>query len=68
MSEPTAPRRSPRRNPWPPRALVVVLVLAVFALGIALGRALSDGPPPPSTVTYVRTLEPLPQREVTTTP
>lgn len=68
MSETSPRRRSPRRNPWPRRALVAVLVLAVFVLGIALGQALSDGPPPPSTVTYVRTLAPLPQHPATTTP
>jgi hypothetical protein len=49
-----------------------VLVLAIFALGIALGIALGqafhDGPPSPATVTYVRTLEPVPQQPATTTP
>ena len=68
MSEPTSRRRRARRNPWPRRALVAAFALAVFALGIALGQALDDGPPPPSTVTYVRTLEPLPQQPATTTP
>jgi hypothetical protein len=68
MSEPTARRRRPRRNLWPRRALVVALALAVFVLGIALGQALDDGPPSPTTVTYVRTLEPLPQQPATTTP
>jgi len=28
----------------------------VFILGIAIGQALDDGPPPPATETYVRTL------------
>ncbi len=68
MSEPTSRRPRPRRNPWPRRALVVALAVAVFALGIALGQALDDGPPSPATVTYVRTLEPLPQQPATTTP
>jgi hypothetical protein len=45
-----------------------VLVLAIFVLGIALGQALHDGPQSPSTVTYVRTLEPVPQQPATTTP
>ena len=61
-------RRPPRRSPWPRRALVAVLVLAIFVLGIALGQALHDGPPSPATVTYVRTLEPVPQQPATTTP
>ena len=68
MSELPPRRRPPRRNPWPRRALVAVLVLAIFVLGIALGQALHDGPPPPATVTYVRTLEPVPQQPATTTP
>ena len=67
MSEPN-PRRRRRRSPWPRRALVAALVLAVFVLGIALGEALNDGPPAPSTETYVRTLEPVPQQPATTTP
>jgi len=66
MSEPS-PRRRPRRSPWPRRAIVATLVLAIFVLGIALGEALNDGPPAPSTETYVRTLEPVPQQPVTTT-
>jgi hypothetical protein len=66
MSEPS-PRRRPRRSPWPRRALFALLVLAVFVLGIALGEALNDGPPAPSTETFVRTLEPVPQQPATTT-
>ena len=68
MSELPPRRRPPRRSPWPRRALVAVLVLAIFVLGIALGQALHDGPPSPATVTYVRTLEPVPQQPATTTP
>jgi hypothetical protein len=67
MSEATPRRRPPRRSPWPRRVLVVAVVLAIFVLGIALGQALNDGPPPPSTETYVRTLAPVPQQPVTTT-
>jgi hypothetical protein len=48
----------------------VVAVLAglalAFALGLSLGRALDDGPEPGATVTFVRTLEPLPQEPATT--
>jgi hypothetical protein len=45
----------------------MILALVVFAVGIALGQALNDGPPLPSKATYVRTLEPLPQQPGTTT-
>jgi hypothetical protein len=34
----------------------------VFALGVALGLALDDRPVPGGTQTFVRTLEPLPQK------
>jgi len=47
--------------------VIIILALAVFAVGIALGQALNDGPRPPATATYVRTLEPLPQQPGTTT-
>jgi hypothetical protein len=67
MSEASPRRRPARRSPWPRRLLVAGLVLAVFVLGIALGQALNDGPPAPSTQTYVRTLEPVPQQPATTT-
>ena len=42
------------------RFLLAVAVLAVFAVGIALGQALNDNPEPGGTQTLVRTLEPLP--------
>ncbi len=67
MSESTFRRHPDPRSPWPRRVVITTLVLVVFAVGIALGQALSDGPPPPSTATYVRTLEPLPQQPGTTT-
>lgn len=66
--QPLRPRRAPRRRTWSRRLLLVAAVLAVFALGVALGRALDDGPPPPSTQTYVRTLAPATQQPATTSP
>ena len=56
-----------RRRRWPLRLAVTIGVLLVFGLGIALGQALDDGPPPGATQTYVRTLQPLPQRPADTT-
>jgi hypothetical protein len=40
--------------------ILVVAALVVFAVGIALGRALQDGSEPSGTQTLVRTLQPLP--------
>jgi hypothetical protein len=56
-----------RRNPWPRRLVVAGVVLVVFVLGIAIGQALNDGPPPPATETYVRTLTTLTEQSGTTT-
>lgn len=53
-------RRRRRRNPlWRPLAAVAA-ALAVLLLGIAIGRALEDGPQPGGTRTSVRTLKPQP--------
>jgi hypothetical protein len=64
--------RRPRRSRGRQIVRVVLLVLALavaFGLGIALGMALNDGPRTAKTITYVRTLEPLPQLPVgSTTP
>jgi hypothetical protein len=42
------------------RVLLAVGVLAVFAVGIALGEALHDNPAPAGTATIERNLKPLP--------
>jgi hypothetical protein len=42
------------------RILLAVLVLVVFAVGVALGQALNDNPDPGGQQTLVRTLRPLP--------
>ncbi len=60
--------RSRRRSPWPRRLLTVGVVLLVFVLGIAIGKALNDGPPPPATETYVRTLTAITEQSGTTGP
>jgi hypothetical protein len=41
-------------------ALIVVGAALIFAVGIALGQALSDNPSPGGTQSLVRTLQPLP--------
>ena len=60
--------RAPGRNTWARRLVTLGVVLLVFALGIAIGQALNDGPPPPSTETYTRTLETLTQKSGATGP
>jgi hypothetical protein len=60
------PRRDQRRRrPGSGRKLLklglgLVLVAAVFAVGVALGEALHDNPKPGGTQTLDRTLRPLP--------
>ena len=58
-------RRAQQRRSWPRVAAALALAVVAFALGLSLGRALEEGPVPPGTVTYVRTLEPLPQQPAT---
>jgi hypothetical protein len=51
-------------------ALVVaalLLLTLVFLVGLALGRALEEGPEPEGTVTQVRTLQPVPLPPATRT-
>ena len=61
-----APRRpSARRGRRIVRAVLTLVVIgAAFVLGVALGESLDDGPRAGKTVTYVRTLQPLPQQPV----
>lgn len=57
---------SGRRSARPPRpsllrpALAAAALVVALLLGIALGRALEDGPSPGGTQTSIRTLEPQP--------
>jgi hypothetical protein len=57
-----ARRAARRRRRWPGILAAVVGALVLFALGLALGRALQDRPVPGGTQTSIRTLEPLPQK------
>jgi hypothetical protein len=64
---PSARRRPRRRSRTLARIAGGALLLGVsFALGVALGKALDDGPRDRGTVTYVRTLQPLPQEPAPT--
>jgi len=54
-----ARRRRRRQFPWVPVIAVIVLV-CVFAAGVALGEALHDNPKPGGTTTSSHTLRPLP--------
>ena len=62
-------RRGRRRHPWRP-VMLGLLVLLVFAIGIALGEALSDNPAPANTITQngTFTLEPESSTVTVTTP
>jgi hypothetical protein len=44
----------------------VLLVAAVFALGVAVGQALEDQPQPAKPVTHVSTIQPWTQTEART--
>ena len=58
---------APRPRPRPPRRRVnrgrliagIVLLIVVFLLGIAFGKALNDNPKPGESTTFVRTFYPL---------
>jgi hypothetical protein len=58
MSAAARPRG--RRRRWLRWLLAAVLVLVAFAIGIALGESLQEGPSPGGTQSLVRTLRPLP--------
>jgi hypothetical protein len=59
LARPTAARHRRKRRPsilgW---ALRVLLVVVVFALGVAVGQALEDRPQPAKPVTSVTTIQP----------
>ena len=57
---PRAPRRR-SRDPLVRVALVVVLLVLAFLLGVAFARTIDERPEPGDVVTDVRTLTPLPQ-------
>ena len=58
---------APRPRPRPPRRRVnrgrgiagIVLLIVLFLLGIAFGKALDDNPSPGESTTFVRTFYPL---------
>jgi hypothetical protein len=58
----SVPRPRRKRRPLLRAGLALLALAVVFVLGIALGKALNDSPQSGGTVTYVRTLKPLPQQ------
>jgi hypothetical protein len=58
------PRRPPRRNLQRRRLIAgILLLIVVFLLGIAFGKALNDNPKPGGSTTFVRTFFPLSSQE-----
>ena len=59
-TEPTPRRRAPKRRVNRRRLVAgVVLLIVVFLLGIAFGKALNDNPKTGESTTFVRTFFPL---------
>jgi hypothetical protein len=67
LERPSLERRSRRRRGVPRGLLLALALVAVFALGLAVGQALEDQPRAGDVVTSVRTLTPLPQQPPTRT-
>jgi hypothetical protein len=67
LERPSRERRSRRRRSLPRGLVLILALLAVFVLGVAVGRALEDRPRDGDVVTSVRTLTPLPQQPPTRT-
>ena len=60
-------RRRRRRNGLARAAAATLLGVVVLLVGVAIGRALGDGPEPGGTQTSVRTLKPQPLAPAATT-
>ena len=59
-TEPRPRRRPPPRRVHRGRLIAgIVVLLAVFLLGLAFGKALDDNPQPGQNTTFVRTFYPL---------
>jgi hypothetical protein len=60
VTEPAERRRPPRRNVQRRRLIAgIVVLILVFLLGIAFGKALNDNPKTGESTTFVRTFFPL---------
>jgi hypothetical protein len=63
LERPSRERRPERRRFFPRWVALALLLVAVFVVGIAIGKTLDDGPDPGGITTSVRTLTPLPQEQ-----
>jgi hypothetical protein len=61
LERPSRERRHGRRRFFPRWIAFLFVLVAVFVVGIAIGKTLDDGPDPGRVTTSVRTLAPLPQ-------
>jgi hypothetical protein len=63
LERPSRERGHDRRRFFPRWVALVLLLVAVFVVGMAVGKTLDDGPDPGGVTTSVRTLSPLPQEQ-----
>jgi hypothetical protein len=61
LERPSRERRNARRRFFPRWIALLFVLIAVFVVGMAVGKTLDDGPDPGGVTTSVRTLSPLPQ-------
>ena len=63
-TEPSPRRRPPKRRVNRGRLVAgIVLLIVVFLLGLAFGKALNDNPKPGESTTFVRTFFPLSNKQ-----
>jgi hypothetical protein len=63
LERPSRERRNEKRRFLPRWVALGFVLVAVFVVGLAVGKTLDDGPDPGGVTTSVRTLSPLPQEQ-----